>query len=873
MSKIKGRAGGLLLGLLLTTAGYASDISSTSLPARGEAGSAQRIDFKIDAPKLSRALIQLTEQSGLQLIYPAGGKVIDLPAKPLSGQYTPEAALKELLKDSGLEYEFLDAHTISIVDPNAKTAATTSLAQGESVPDGDGSLRLAQNAGTPNTGATGLQDENSSSDDSDENSNDKLQEIIVTAQRREERLIDVPQSVSVLAVEALAKSGITQFRDFADLVPGLSLTTYGAGYNQISIRGVTSGLDVSPTVGIYVDDVPYGSTTALASSAQLALDVGLFDMDRIEVLRGPQGTLYGASSMGGLIKYVTRRPDPTSTAVEMQAGLASSQDGDVTYNGAAAVNMPIATDVAAVRASAFYSHDGGYIDNIRLGEKDVNQSNVYGGRLDFLLKPSEPLTIRIGGYLQNIDRDGTAFADYRYALPSGPSEGRPATDSLEQSRLVQEPFEQEFRLVNGTLSYDLDWAELTSITSYQTARTNFVADVSGPYVPYVNGFLGGNYSAISLPNFSKTDKFAQEVRLVSQGDNTLDWIVGGFYTRETADYQQALITYDLAGQSVPNDLYTQVGPSRYSEYAAFGDLTWHLSKSFDVTGGLRYSQNKQRYLLVQTGILAGAFDRANSSDEDVVTYLANARYKLGDRSTLYVRYATGYRPGGPNAVGFDLITGDPLGPPAFDADRLKSYEAGFRAETADRRFGIELAGYLIDWDNFQVLTQRNTFSVRINAAQGAEIKGVELNLTARPMTGMTFTGAFAYQDAGLAENDVDLGGVKGERLPNVPEFTAALNGDYSFQAGSLPVNVGATVRYVGDRQSSFSASVIRSYELPDYVSVDLRAGVTLGRVSLQIYGRNIFDQRGQLSAYTAYGIPYVATSQPRTIGLTATTRF
>nr|WP_053000357.1 TonB-dependent receptor [Sphingomonas sp. Y57] len=810
---------------------------------------AQTIVFDLPAQSLEASLKAVSSRTGANIIF-APATVAGRNARPLKGSFTASQAVSRLVSGAGLSAAANGDGTI-LVRPAAKRVSVARPAQLLSARPAGQALGASVDDGTESDGV----------------------EIVVTAQRREERLIDVPQSVSVLSVDDLAKSGITQFRDFADLVPGVSFTTFGAGYNQISMRGVTSGFDVSPTVGIYVDDVPYGSTTALASSAQLALDVGLFDMDRIEVLRGPQGTLYGASSMGGLIKYITRKPDAGSFGAEAQAGISSTRDGGISYNGAAAINAPIATDVAAIRVSGFYSHDGGYIDNIRLNDSNVNRSNVYGGRLDLLLQPTDRLSVRLGGYLQNIDRRGSAFADYSFNLAAGPSAGRPATDALAQDRSVREPFEQKFRLLNGTLSYDLDWAALTSITGYQTSRTNFVNDVSALYVPFINSFFNRNYSALSIANFTKTNKFTQEVRLVSQGESPVDWVVGGFYTRETADFQQAIISYDPAGLLVANDVYTLAGPSSYKEYAAFGDVTWHVTDRFDVSGGLRYSHNRQSYRQIQTGILAGAFDRTGRFKENVVTYLANASYKFNDRATLYVRYATGYRPGGPNAVGFDPVTGNPLAPPTYEADRLRSYEAGFRAETADRAFGIDMAAYYIDWSNFQVITSRGGFSVRLNAPGGAEVKGVELNLTARPTRGMIFTGGFAFQDATLSEADADLGGVKGERLPNVAKFTATLSGDYRFDAGRLPVNVGATLRYLGDRTSSFTANFSRSYLLPDYVSVDLRAGATLGPVELQIYGRNIFDTRGKVSAFTGYGVPYIATTQPRTIGLTATTRF
>ncbi|MGH8176111.1 MAG: TonB-dependent receptor [Steroidobacter sp.] len=233
---------------------------------------------------------------------------------------------------------------------------------------------------------------------------DLIETVLVTAQKRQERLIDVPQSVSVLSARDLAKIGAFQFQDFANAAPGLSFQTAGAASTQITLRGVTTGFDVGPTVGVYVDEVPYGSSSAFALGAQAALDVGLFDIDRIEVLRGPQGTLYGASTMGGLLKYVSKRPDATDFDVNVQTGVSNTLEGDFNYNGAAVVNAPIVADKIAMRASGFYSRDAGYIDNLALVHERANRSDIYGGRIDLLFMPTEALSIRVGGFLQNVSR-------------------------------------------------------------------------------------------------------------------------------------------------------------------------------------------------------------------------------------------------------------------------------------------------------------------------------------------------------------------------------------------------------------------------------------------------------------------------------------
>jgi outer membrane receptor protein involved in Fe transport len=568
--------------------------------------------------------------------------------------------------------------------------------------------------------------------------------------------------------------------------------------------------------------------------------------------------------MGGLIKYVTKRPDTERFGIDLQASVEGIQDGGTDYNGAATVNAPIVADKAALRASTFYSRGGGYIDNSALNEKDVNQSSIYGARADLLLTPADALTVRIAGIVQNISRDGEATADYTFsgAMPYG---------SLGQNRQYAEPFDQRFRLFSGTINYDFGSVELTSITSYQTARSGGLWDASAVYVPLFELF-GLHYSAIGGLHNSRTNKFAQEIRLAAAGNRPLEWVIGGFYTKEQSRYAEEFVLRDLDGEPTPNFLYSYLTPSRYEEHAAFGDLTWNLTDDFDVSGGIRYARNRQKYVQLASSAFTTPQAERNAS-ESVATYLVNARYRFGDHATGYLRYATGYRPGGPNFPTTDP-DGNPLGPDSFEADRLKSYEIGLKSESRDRRFGIDVAAYNIDWNNMQISVIRGGFGIIENAPGGARVRGAELVLSARPTRGLDLAGAFAFQDAELSEADPDLGAANGERLPNVPRVTAALNADYELPLGSWQPTVGATLRYVDDRTSSFDNNASRpQYHLPEYTTFDLRAGFTLGAVDAQMYVHNLFNEHGQLSSMLSVFGARIGILQPRTIGLAVTKQF
>ena len=694
-----------------------------------------------------------------------------------------------------------------------------------------------------------------------------LEEVVVTAQKFEEKLSETPLSVTAISARSLEALGATQFRDFAGSVPSLTFTTSGVGSTQVNLRGITTGNNISPTVGIYVDEVPYGSSTPFASGAQLALDVGLFDVSRIEILRGPQGTLYGASTMGGLLKYVSVTPDPAAFAATMRVGLSNTAGGGLGYDGAAALNAPFGGDKAAIRVSGFYTHDNGFVDNLAAGRDDVNEANVYGGRADMLVKPTDKLALRFVAFAQDIERDGTASSDF------GLASGEPIDGDLDQRRLRPEPFDQQFRLGSATISYEFENATLTSISSYQTVRADAITDVSAFFGPALaaNGIVLGS---VDVSKRNETDKFTQEIRL-SAGGERLDWSIGAFYTDEDSDQFQRLNASLPNGDVFPVNLLTVELPSTYQEYAGFGTLTWHATDKLDLTGGLRYAHNSQRFEQIGSGPLVFSVPERGQKD-DIDTYQATIRYRASETFMSYVRYATGYRPGGPNAVLNDL-SGQPLADPVFDADKLKSYEGGIKASTDDRRFSVDAAVFYIDWDNLQINAVRNGLGVVDNAA-AAQSKGAEVTLTLAPTPQLTLVGAFGYTEAELSEDAPDLGGAKGDRLPDSPKFTGSLSGDYAFDLGSRDAFVGTTVRHVTDRVVSYDASAsVPQYELPEYTTVDLRAGLQLGTTRLQLYVKNAFDERGQLSATTAFsalgGPVWVSLVQPRTIGLNVMSQF
>ncbi|HET7316089.1 MAG TPA: TonB-dependent receptor, partial [Sphingomicrobium sp.] len=403
-------------------------------------------------------------------------------------------------------------------------------------------------------------------------------DIIVTAQKRSERLLDVPQSVSVISGDTLEKQHAQSLSDYLTKVPSANIVESQAGQTRIVLRGINTG-GVGPTVATYIDEAPFGSATSLANGGILTPDIDPFDLNRVEVLRGPQGTLYGANSLGGLVKFVTVAPDPGYFDGAAEMGVEDVHHGDLGWWGRAAANIPLGT-VAAVRASGYYRRDPGYIDDPHLGD-DVNDGKTYGGRLSFLVKPSAALRIRASVLAQNIRSNGTNTVDL------DPVTLEPTEGELTHLRLIEEPNNVDYRLYNATIDYDFGPVTLLSATSYGTLDQATFLDASGVYGPLLTPALGLPLGA-GLDQGMTQRRFTEEVRLASSGPGVVEWTVGGFYTHEKNRLSQNLFAIlDPSGDPVPglDGLVIVDLPSTYEEEAGFANATWHISPKFDLTAG------------------------------------------------------------------------------------------------------------------------------------------------------------------------------------------------------------------------------------------------------------------------------------------------
>ena len=711
------------------------------------------------------------------------------------------------------------------------------------------------------------------------------EEIVVTAQKRSQLLIDVPQSVSVVSGAALERQVATNFQDYLNLVPGLQLNQSAPGQGRLILRGLNTG-GVSSTVAVYQDETPFGSSTGLANGATLAGDFDTFDVSRIEVLRGPQGTLYGASALGGVIKFVTNAPSTDRLSLRARGGVETTKGGDISYYGNAVVNVPL-SDTLAIRASGSYHKNGGWIDSIGTSgsqvRNNVNDSKVYDGRAALLWKPTASISLQLSALLQNIDVKGES------AEESDPTSlqtlfGRP-TESIFTNPYIN----VRYRVYNGTATIGLGFATLTSSTSYSTqkqpSRTDYTYFLgpTGPFGPTFSGIYG-------TPDFvndqnTNVRRFTQEVRLAGSAGSLFDWVVGGYYNHEKAFLSQNFFPVTpgtFAIITAPPTFGAITLASRYDEIAGFANATVHLGDRFDIDLGGRYSHNTQDAAQVTAGLLAGgASSFGQNSSEGVFTYSVAPKIKLSRNATIYGRVAKGFRPGGPNA----LAPGAPAAARTFQSDSVVSYEVGFKAATADKRASIDIAAFHIDWSRVQLLSvvQTSTGPFSFNGNGGsAKSDGVEFTGIVRPTPGWEVSLNGALTNARLTSDAPAANGFRGDKLPFNPRYSLGLNSDYQWTMGNdVKPFVGASLRFLSSQRGDFDAVYIaaigRRAVVPSYTVVDLRAGFDVGKYTFEVYARNLNNADGKTSVSSIGFIPNgaVATGmiRPRTAGLSVTAGF
>jgi iron complex outermembrane recepter protein len=829
----------------------------------------------IPPQELWSALQALAKDRNLQVIY-ISEEVQSLRTGGASGDLTPDEALEQLLKGTGLAYSYLDDTTITVFParpgPSSRDKAPVSPSS-IGAKDAD-RLHLAHSTQEHAIArrSPGGQDTQT------------LEGIIVTARKRTERAQEVPASISVLAGTQLESLHARQLTDYAAYVPGLQVDSYGApGRTQLTLRGIAADPFAGATVGTYIDDTPAGSSSLFAQGSSFQLDLMPYDIERVEVLRGPQGTLYGASAMGGLLKYVTRLPQ--LDAFEIRAGaeaLSIHGGGSLGWSGRGSINIPLIEDKLALRGSAFDTHTPGYIDNALTGRDDENAVRQVGGRAALLWQPTDELSLKLSALFQNIDAAAASLVTTGFVPrgPTGVDVAAPTYGDLAGGHRASTAFLQRLQFYTATINYDLGWAGLTSATSYSRSNSQIHSDLSAsfgeqfpllcPQVPgcsAVNGGLAPGVAPLFTPLALK--KITQEFRLASPGGRRLDWLLGAFYTDEDVTQNTQLGAQDRRGRSIPllDPLALISEPSRYREYAVFGDATYRFTDRLDFTAGLRWAHNEQHSGHTISGNLGVASFGASSS-ESVLTYMASPRFHVSPDVMIYGRVASGYRPGGANPA----IPGIPS---KVDADTLINYELGVKAELAGHRALIDVAIFHIDWRDIQVGgVSSGGFNFNTNAGS-AKSQGVELTSVVSPAVGLRLGLTAAYTDAQLTADIPLLGGLSGDQLALMPRWNASATASYEWSpVGQWTAQVSGGYRYVADRYSQTESNPT-SARLRAYDSFDLSLRLSNERLTLAAFAKNLADERAYLTSFTARAGNTLAIGilQPRTVGVSADVRF
>jgi iron complex outermembrane receptor protein len=704
--------------------------------------------------------------------------------------------------------------------------------------------------------------------------NTELAEVIVTATRRSESIQNVAGQVTALTSGALAQINARDFNDFAGFVPGLSYSSTGPSTNLLVIRGITTGSQLSSATGVYLDDIPLGASTSNGIGYQ-SLNVNVFDLNRVEVLNGPQGTLYGATSLGGTVKYITNSPDLNGFRVEAGVQVSSTEHGGINHAYTGMVNLPFGNGIGAVRIDGYQVYDSGYAKDPVYHRDNQGWDRSEGGRVSLLLQPTDELDIRLTASTQHIPSESAdvAFRD--------PVTRRPTYGTYDQAYPTFQPSNYSLTLYSATIGYDMPWAKLTSISGYQINNGTSSTDDSLIYDAAL-GVLGAGADPWSLYVNTTTKKFTEEVRLASHENNYFQWLVGGYLNNERTD--EIVDLFDFAnpgGTLIGLSPFTSYLPSTYREYAAYADGTVFITKQFELGLGVRYSKQRQAYEetvsgLLATGSAAVLTPPVATSDQSVVTYLINPKYHITDDVMVYARAASGFRPGGPNFV---LSPG--LGNPTFAPDRLWNYEVGEKSTFLDKRATLDFDIYDILWKDIQV-TVNNGGVNQLENAGTARVTGAEMAFNYRVFSALTLGGSAAYTDARLTSSAPVIG-VKspGARLPLSPRYNFALVGTYSFNivenySGALNV----TDRWVGERLAGFGTPISPQYKLASYNVTDLNLSVYAPHgLEYGLFVRNVFDKAGEVSASIlaneynpASPVPVVLT-QPRTVGLSAKYKF
>jgi len=731
----------------------------------------------------------------------------------------------------------------------------------------------------------------------------QFEEILVTATKRgNQTLIDVPIAIQAIGGDTLRDKGVQDFADWAPSITGLRYEDLGPGDKRIFLRGVNS-IGAS-TTGIYFDEaVITGSNKEDGGGRNV--DIKLYDLDRIEVLKGPQGTLYGASSMSGTIKMIPKKPDASDIDAYVDGSLGNTDGGGFNWDVNAMVNLPIVEDKVAIRMVGWNVDRSGYVDNVRLGTNNINDEHTYGGRVMLRLIASEQFTLDASIMIQRTDVGGTSRI-----TPAGTEGHAPAPSlpfflggDLKTTSFTKDQWNDDWEIYSLTANYEMDNGSITATSNWFTRRLNFNFDSTPILI-----FFGAPVPAITHQPQSRR-VWSNEIRYASDWEGPLQIVVGGLVQREKTNFEVQVIASDPAtGKALGpwdpnNDFFTGSGIAIFgrtndgsiNQEALFGEASFDVTDKLTATIGARYFHSSQDSSELQTHPFFGFPDenrpapKPNSSSDNKTTLKFNLAYKASDDIMLYATASQGFRVGGLNSAAIPLIAQIPR---HFGPDSLWNYELGMKSRFADDKILLNVTVFEIDWSNMQSVSKDATGAFQFIANAGdTRIRGLEADTTFRPNDHIEFTMGGAYTDAYLKEDqpgvtpgnvvEVVFPGHKGDPVPNVPKYTFNSSLQYTADitedmSGIFRVDyswVGGSRTEFRPRGSGAAGFNPHTEQIGAYSNFNARFGIEKDNWSAKIFVNNLFDTRGIVDAISSDQDPLAQLiTRPRTYGINVTWR-
>jgi outer membrane receptor protein involved in Fe transport len=810
-------------------------------PVLAPAGNAQSdriIQFDIPRQRADQALIEFAEQADVTFIFPVDN-TRKVTANAVHGEFTQEEAIQRLLEGTGLHPQF---------QANGELVVNTE--KGDAVKKrGLIATIIAALAGG---GAL-----NANAQDVDAGVPTRIEEVIVTAQKREERLLDVPISMVVMSPDELQKRRILRLDDLATAVPGLSIQSSGSHQRRIILRGIGNVFGSASLIGLYLDEA---ALTGANPASQP--DVQTYDLERVEVLRGPQGTLYGEGSAGGTIRFLTKNPVLDHFGMNADISALFTDDGSPSEVVRGMVNVPLVENMLGLRIAGTFDHGGGWIDQPAADKEDFNDQELINVRTKLLFQPSDKLSVNGMVVLHRNDSPPNASED---------SEG----NYTQTFGLTVVPSNlDKYNLYNLTATYDFSGVRLLSTSTYvdQTKELRNRGRTLGLNPP-------GNPLSLDFQSFDQDIRsFTQEVRLVSTSEARLQWTVGGMYRDWT--YNSKVVQQYFSQSPPPNATPTSPGvisianfPDRDASesWAAFADASYKVTDRLTLGAGLRHFEDRKEKGATPASFRSGKFD--------ALTPRVYAKYQLSETANIYSSAAEGFRTGGFNGATSLLRT--------YDPEKVWTYELGTKMSLLDRTLDMDFALFYSEYDSYQIRgtvinpNSPNPIVGVTSNAGNAWVKGVEWAIGLRPSDAWRISFNGNYVDSEFDEiNATSSSHSVGDGLDLVPKYTVTVGVERNFAWGQRPGYVRLDYNQLG--RSTFRNRFVNGaafgptpyYFSESDVSNMLNASLNLGwgdRVSVELFAQNLLDDRGYLDPFSIEGA--AARARPRTYGIGFGVRF